>query len=70
MIEDKIVFEFTDEEYELLCKKAMLNDELAQIFYMKIHDYSIIQIADAVNLSVRTVNRRIDKLKRKIKRAL
>lgn len=37
---------------------------------MKIHDYSIIQIADAVNLSVRTVNRRIDKLKRKIKRAI
>ena len=63
-------FEFTDDEYELLCKKAMLNEELATIFYMKIHGCSIVEISLKLKYSERTINRRIKKLKSKIKRAL
>jgi DNA-directed RNA polymerase specialized sigma24 family protein len=70
MIEENIRFEFSEDEYKLLCKKAMLNDELATIFLMKIQGCSIVEISMKVNLSERTVNRRINQLKRKIKRVL
>lgn len=39
------MFEFTEEEFNTICKKAMLNDELTKIFEMKIRDYSITKIA-------------------------
>lgn len=64
------MFEFTKEEFDEICKKAMLSDELKKIFEMKIKGYSIVQISLEVHLSVRTVNRRIKQLKRKIMRVL
>ena len=60
------MFEFTEEEYKDIVKKAMLNEELAQIFKMKIQNYSIVKISMEMHLSVRTVNRRINVLKKKI----
>ena len=60
------MFEFTEEEYKDIVKKAMLNEELAQIFKMKIQNYSIVKISMEMHLSVRTVNRRINALKKKI----
>ena len=63
-------FEFTEDEYNYIVKKAMLNEELAQIFKMRIMDYSIIKISLEMHLSVRTVNRRIKELKKKILRVL
>ena len=59
-------FEFTEDEYNEIVKKAMLNEELAKIFKMRIMDYSIIKISMEMHMSVRTVNRRIKELKRKI----
>lgn len=64
------MFEFTEEEYNNIVKKAMLNEELAKIFLMKIKDYSIVKISLEMHMSVRTVNRRIKELKRKILRVL
>lgn len=64
------MFEFTQEEFEHICKKAMLNEELTKIFEMKIKDYSIVQIAMKLNISERTANRRIKELKKKIMRVL
>lgn len=67
---EKIMFEFTEDEYNEIVKKAMLNEELAQIFKMRIMDYSIVKISMEMHMSIRTVNRRIKELKRKIMRVL
>lgn len=64
------MFEFTEEEFNTICKKAMLNDELTKIFEMKIKGYSVIQIAMELNMSERTLARRIKQLKKKIMRVL
>lgn len=63
-------FEFTEDEYNEIVKKAMLNEELAQIFKMRIMDYSIIKISFEMHMSTRTVNRRIKELKKKILKVL
>ena len=60
------MFEFTQQEFEEICKKAMLNDELTKIFEMKIKDYSITKIAMEMGMSESTVNRRIKTLKNAI----
>lgn len=64
------MFEFTKEEFEKICNKAMLNNELTKIFEMKIKDYSITKIALEMNMSESTVNRRIKQLKRKIMKVI
>lgn len=65
-----IKLDFTRQEYEDICYKAMLNDELKQIFEYKILGYSITKISMVMNMSEPTVNRRIKELKRKIKKIL
>lgn len=64
------MFDFTKEEYERLKKELMLNDELSKILEMKIKGESIVAISLALNMSERTVNRRIKTLKRKITKIL
>ena len=64
------MFEFTEEEFNTICKKAMLNEELTKIFEMKIRDYSNTKIAMELNISERTLARRIKQLKKKIMRVL
>ena len=59
-------FEFTRQEVDEICKKAMLNEELTKIFEMKIKGYSITRMSMELNMSERTVNRRIKELKKKI----
>lgn len=63
-------FDFTKEEFENISKRAMLNDELVKIFEMKIKGYSITKMSMELNMSERTVNRRIKELKKKIYRVL
>jgi DNA-binding NarL/FixJ family response regulator len=63
-------FDFTKEEFETISKRAMLNDELIKIFEMKIKGYSITKMSMELNMSERTVNRRINELKKKIIRVL
>ena len=64
------MFDLTKAEYEDLKEKLMLNEELSQILEMKIKRYSITQISMKLNMSERTVNRRIKELKRKIMRVI
>lgn len=64
------MFEFTLDEFESICNKAMLNEELKQIFEMKIKGYSIVQMAIKLNMSESTVNRRIKQLKKKIMKVI
>lgn len=64
------MFEFTKEEFEDICNKAMLDEELIKIFEMKIKKYSIVQISSKLNLSESTINRRIKELKKKIMKVI
>ena len=64
------MFEFTKEEFDSICEKAMLSDELIKIFEMKIKDYSITKIAMELNMSESSVNRRVKELKRRIMKVL
>lgn len=64
------MFEFTEQEFNSICKKAMLNEELTKIFEMKIKGYSITKISLELNISERTTNRRVKELKRKITKIL
>lgn len=64
------MFEFTQSEFEDICKKAMLNEELIKIFEMKIKNYSNTKISMELHISERTLARRIKELKKKIMRVL
>ena len=64
------MFDFTEEEYKDICKKAMLDEELTKIFEMRIKNYSITKIAMELCMSESTVNRRIRKLKKKISKVI
>ena len=62
--------EFGEPEYEYFVSKCMLNKEMQTILNMLIHGCSIVEIANKVNLSEPTLNRRIKLLKKKIKKVL
>ena len=64
------MFEFTQQEFESISKKAMLNDELKQILEMKIKGYSITKMSMELNMSESSINRRIKQLKKKIMKVL
>lgn len=63
-------YDFTKDDYEYLVDKCMLNEELADILKLLIKGESRVQIAMKMNLSEATLNRRVKKLKDKIKRVL
>lgn len=63
-------FDFTRKEYEELKDKLMLNEELSQVLEMKIKGYSITKMSMELNMSERTVNRRVRQLKKKITKVL
>ena len=60
----------TQQEFESISEKAMLNDELKAILEMKIKGYSITQISMKLNISERTTYRRIKQLKKKIMKVM
>ena len=64
------MFEFTLDEFNSICDKAMLSEELKQVFELKIKGYSIVQMAIKLNMSESTVNRRIKQLKKKIMKVI
>lgn len=63
-------FDFTRDEYEYLIDKLMLNEELSKILKMKIEGYSIAEMSIKLDMSESSINRRIDKLKKKIMRIM
>lgn len=64
------MFELSQQEFESISKKAMLNDELKQILEMKIKGYSITKMSMELNMSESSINRRIKQLKKKIMKVL
>lgn len=63
-------FDFTRDEYNKIVDKCMLNDELSQILEYKIKGYSITKISMEMNMSERTVNRRVKQIKNKIMKSI
>ena len=64
------MFEFTRTEYEEICEECMLNDEYKKLFEMKIKGYSRTKMADELHVSIDTLDKMIQKLKKKIKKIL
>lgn len=64
------MFDFTKDEYEMIIDKCMFNEELSKILELKIKGYSIVQIAMKMNMSERTVNRRVKQIKTKIMKVI
>lgn len=63
-------FDFTKTEFQYIVDECMFNDELKEIFEMLIKNYSRVQIAMKLNLSERTLDKRIREIKNKIKKIL
>lgn len=63
-------FEFSKQEYLRIIDECMLNEEYAKLLELKIKGYSRVQMADKLNVSVDTLDKMIQKLKKKIKKIL
>lgn len=64
------MFEFTRTEYEHICNECMLNEEYKKLFEMKIKGYSRVKMADELHISIDTLDKMIQKLKKKIKKII
>lgn len=63
-------FEFTKSDYEYIVQECMLDDEFAKLLEYKIKGYSRVKIAMELNVSEYTVDKMIQKLKKKITKIL
>ena len=63
-------FNFTKTEYEYICEECMLNEEYKKLLEMEIKDYSRVKMADELHISTDTLDKMIQKLKKKIKKIL
>lgn len=63
-------FNFTKTEYEYICEECMLNEEYKKLLEMEIKDYSRVKMADELHISIDTLDKMIQKLKKKIKKIL
>ena len=63
-------FEFTKTDYEYIVKEAMLNEEYQKLLEYEIMGYSIVKMAELLNISESNVSVMIKKLKKKIKKIL
>ena len=63
-------FEFTKTDFDYIVKECMLDEEYQKLLEYKIKGYSIIKMAQLLNVSEATVSVMIAKLKKKIKKIL
>lgn len=63
-------FEFTKSDYEYIVQECILDDEFAKLLEYKIKGYSRVKIAMELNVSEYTVDKMIQKLKKKITKIL
>lgn len=63
-------FEFTKTDYEYIVKEAMLDEEYSKLLEYKIKGYSRIKIALELNVSEYTIDKMLQKLKKKIMKIL
>ena len=63
-------FEFTKTDYEYIVKECMLDDEYAKLLEYKIKGYSRVKMALELNVSEFTIDKMLQKLKKKIMKIL
>lgn len=63
-------FEFSKDDYDYIVEKAMLNEEYQKLLEYKIKGYSRVKIAMQLNVTEYTVDKMIQKLKKKITKIL
>lgn len=63
-------FEFTKTDFDYIVKECMLDDTYTKLLEYKIKGYSIVKMAQLLNVSEATVSVMIAKLKKKIKKIL
>ena len=63
-------FEFTKTDYDFIVKECMLDEEYQKLLEYKIKGYSIVKMAELLNVSEATVSLMVSKLKKKIKKIL
>jgi len=63
-------FELTRTDYEYIVKECMLDEEYQKLLECKIKGYSRVKIAMELNVSEYTVDKMLQKLKKKIKKIL
>ena len=62
--------DFTEKDCEYLRAACNFTQEELEVFNLRVKSHSIIEIHQKVNLSARTVERRIHSIKRKISKVL
>ena len=63
-------FEFTKNDFEFLVRECMLDDEYKKLLEYKIKGYSIVKMAQLLNVSEATISVMVSKLKKKIKKII
>ena len=63
-------FELTRTDYEYLVRECMLDDEYAKLLEYKIKGYSRTKISMELNVSIDTIDKMLQKLKKKITKVL
>jgi DNA-directed RNA polymerase specialized sigma24 family protein len=63
-------FEFTKKDYDYIVQECMLDEEYQKLLEYKIRGYSRTKIADLLHVSVDTLDKMIQKLKKKIKKII
>lgn len=63
-------FDLTKTDYEYIVNECMLDEEYQKLLEYKIKGYSRVKIAMQLNVSEYTVDKMIQKLKKKIKKIL
>ena len=63
-------FEFTKTDYEYFVKEGMFDEDFQKLLEYKIKGYSIVKIAQLLNISEAKVSVMVKKLKNKIKKLI
>ena len=63
-------FDLTKTDYEYIVKECMLDEEYSKLLEYKIKGYSRIKIAMKLNITEYTVDKMVQKLKKKITKIL
>jgi len=71
ILEEKMsFFDLTKTDYEYIVKECMLDEEYSKLLEYKIKGYSRIKIAMKLNITEYTVDKMVQKLKKKITKIL
>lgn len=61
-------FEFTKQDYDYIVKECMLDEEYQKLLEYKIKGYSRVKIAMKLNVTEYTVDKMLQKLKKKLRK--